>query len=370
MPTLPNMGLITPTAGGDSGSWDDKINAAFVLVDAHDHTPGKGVLVPIAGLNINADLPMGGFFIANVGKVSFSAIAAPSTGSKAIFVNSADNELYWRTNGGVNVKLTSGTTINASLIGGIGGDYASVGAEVAYVDADATYTFKDKQTPKKWARLQSGPHRIAEFNTNEAVYVELAAPAALAASYTVTWPTAVPGVQSLMQMSTAGVMSLGGSGIDHDVSLAANRSFQLAVGTGKYKHGAKSLRQGFLATGTVNGAGSGCTNNGSNPGVGFPISSTNYIMVPIPLHQDAVVASITLYFSAAVGAGVVARLYEGANAAAFSYLSIEQAGSGSAQIVLNCASLALTGVHSLWVRIVTDGASNPVLGDCEMSFSV
>ena len=38
MPTLPNMSLITPTLGGDTGEWDDKINAALALIDAHDHS--------------------------------------------------------------------------------------------------------------------------------------------------------------------------------------------------------------------------------------------------------------------------------------------------------------------------------------------
>jgi len=207
MPTLPNMGLITPTLGGDSGTWDDKINAAFALVDAHDHTSGKGVAVPVSGLNINADLPMGGYALTNLSKISFSTIAAPSSGSKALFVG-ADNELYWRTNAGVNVKLTNGTSINTTLVGGIVGDYAAVGAEVAFDDANKRYTFKDQSSPsKKWARLASGPVRIFEYNTTESVYVEHAVDAALAASYTVTWPAALPGAKSRMYISAAGAVS-------------------------------------------------------------------------------------------------------------------------------------------------------------------
>src|SRR5687767_7384758 len=116
MPTLPNMGLITPTLGGDSGTWDDKINACLALVDEHDHTPGKGVLVPIAGIDVDDDLAMGGLSLTGVGSVDFTAIAAPSSGSKRLFVNTADNELYWRTNAGTNVKLTSGTSINTTLV--------------------------------------------------------------------------------------------------------------------------------------------------------------------------------------------------------------------------------------------------------------
>ncbi len=205
MPTLPNLGLATPTLGGDSGEWDDKINACFSLLDAHDHTAGKGVLVPVAGLNINADFVMGGWGLTGVGRVDFNAVAALAAGANVLFTSSADGELYWRTTGGTNVKLTNGASINTTLVGGIVGDYSTVGAEVSYSDADQIYTFKDEND--KWARIAAGTVRIFEHDTTESVYVEFAAPAALAVSYTVTWPTAVPGAAALMQISAAGVVS-------------------------------------------------------------------------------------------------------------------------------------------------------------------
>jgi hypothetical protein len=203
---LPNMLIDLPVLGGDEGAWDDKINADFRLIDAHDHTANKGARITPAAMNINADLAFGGFFISALGKVSFTAIAAPSSGARSLFVNSADNELYWRTNAGTNVKLTSGVTINTSLVGGIAGDYAAVGAEVAYDDANDRYTFKQQGT-KPWARIASGPLRLFEFNTTESVYVELVAPSGLVSSYTITLPLAAPGSGTFLQMSSAGVIS-------------------------------------------------------------------------------------------------------------------------------------------------------------------
>lgn len=369
MPTLPNMGLITPTQGGDSGTWDDKINAALALLDAHDHTSGKGVAVPVAGLDIDADLPLAGFGLTNLGKISFTTITAPTSGSKALFVNSADNELYWRTNAGVNVKLTSGTTINASLIGGIGGDYASVGAEVAFNDADKVYTFKDQSSPtRKWARISGGQVRIYEHNTTESVYIELAAPAALGASYTVTWPTAVPAVQSLLQMSTAGVVSTGGTGVDHDVTLAAGRSFTVST-TGKYKHDGRTIYLPAVSAGASVAAGVAGQTAGF-PRIDISASTTVYIPLHLNIDEDAKVYGVTMYFNAAVGAGVVARLYEGANGV-FSYLNETAAGSGSAQIVLTLGTpLSMAGVHPLWIRIVTDGSSACALGDFSVTYKV
>lgn len=247
MPTLPNMALVTPVQGADRGTWDDKINAAFALVDAHDHTSGKGVAIASAALNIDGNVAWGGNAITGLGLITFTPIAPLVSGSKDLFVSSADNELYWRTNSGTNVKLTNGASINTTLVGGIVGDYASVGAELAYDDANKTYTFKDQSTPtKKWARLGSGPVRIHEFDTTESTYVEFAVDAALAASYTVTWPAALPASTVLMQIAADGTLVCSNTlATDADITL---------VGMADYNHGAKKVAQlcgpGFAATGS------------------------------------------------------------------------------------------------------------------------
>lgn len=199
-----------PALGGDEGVWDDKINAALGLIDAHDHTTDKGTRVPSAGLNINANLSFGGFSLTSIGSVDFTAVAALASGTKRIFVSSSDNELYWRTNAGTNVKLTSGSSINTSLVGGIVGDYSSVGAEVAYEDSTDSYTFKQQGT-KPWARMRSGEVRIYETGTTETVYIGIATPAALGGTYTLTLPTALPGSTSLLQVTSGGTVSFSNS---------------------------------------------------------------------------------------------------------------------------------------------------------------
>ena len=206
MTTLPNMSIVLPTLGADIGTWDDKINAALTLVDAHDHKSGKGLRINTTAIEIDADLTIAGYALTNVGKAAFTAVTALASGSKTFFVSSADNELYWRSNGGTNIQVTSGSTLNISLVGGIAGDYTSVGAEVAYDDSNDRYTFKQEGT-KPWARIACGPVRIFEYNTLETVYVELAVDAALASSYTITLPAAVPGAAALVQISAAGVVS-------------------------------------------------------------------------------------------------------------------------------------------------------------------
>lgn len=298
MATLPNMNIVLPTLGQDSGQWDDKLNAALTLVDAHDHTNGKGPRVPTAGININADLAFGGFGPTGLGKAAFNAVTALASGSKTLFVNSADNELYWRTNGGTNVKLTSGTSINVTLVGGIVGDYSSVGAEVAYDDANKRYTFKQQGSPKPWARIATGPVRIYEYNTTETVYVELAVDATLGASYTITLPAALPAADgAVLQITAAGIVSYAAN-----PTLAANAYYKVS-GTGKYKHGTKYVTvalNNFLAlpqSGTV-------ANNGGEPGIAPNDGIDLYYPLPDCLTEDHRVVSITMYIDSTPGIAI------------------------------------------------------------------
>jgi hypothetical protein len=245
-----------PLVDGDAGSWDDELNAAFGIIDEHDHAPGAGVQIPTVGININANLPMNGYGLTALSKLAFSQIAPPA-GARTLYTSNVDNELYWLSNAGAAVKITSGAGLNLSLIGGIVGDYAAVGAEVAYDDANDRYTFKQQGAPKTWARLASGDVRLYETGTNENVYVGLKAPAALAAPYDVTWPLAAPASQVLVQIDAAGQLSCSNTlPVDTHITLS---------GVGRIKTGTRKRTQPFKPTYTPTGAMS-ISNNASGIG--------------------------------------------------------------------------------------------------------
>lgn len=211
MPTLPNTGVITPTLNGDAGTWDTKLNDALANYDSHDHSIGKGVRITPAAININADLPLNSSWgITAANRITFASVANPAV-NKSTFVSDGTgglvaNELYWISNTGTAVRMTNGSALNvAAFTGGIGGDYAAVGAAVAFDDAGDRYTFK--QQSNVWARLASGDVRLFETGTSESIFVGLAAPAALAGSYTITMPLTAPGSTSLVQMDSSGVLT-------------------------------------------------------------------------------------------------------------------------------------------------------------------
>lgn len=247
--TLPNMSIVTPALGGDSGDWDDLLNDALGVIDEHDHTAGAGKRITTAALDIDADLTIAGFALTNAGQVAFTAVSALASGSKTLFVSSSDNELYWRTNAGTNVKLTSGTSINTSLVGGIVGDYTSVGAEVAYDDANDRYTFKQEGSPKPWARIASADVRIYEYNTTETVYVGLKAPSGLASSYDITWPTAAPGSTAIVQMDSSGNLSVSNT-VPNAVTFSTSITTPTIAGTPNFT-GAVTMASTLGVTGLI-----------------------------------------------------------------------------------------------------------------------
>jgi hypothetical protein len=256
MPEAPtaSMALVLPTEGGDAGEYDRYLNDALELVDAHDHSTGKGVKVKTNGLDIDSDLTFasGGSYsaITNVKAVDFQphAASAMTAYAGAFFVNSTDsNNLYFRTQAGSNVRITNGATLDTTTSGGIGGDYAAIPAELNFVDASKTYTFKSTAAGN-WSRLQAGALRLTEFGTTESTYVEFAAPAVLGASYTLTFPSAVPGASgTLMQVTTGGTVAFSNTGLaastftglvtaSAGVTAAADQHVTVS-GTGEFKHG-------------------------------------------------------------------------------------------------------------------------------------
>lgn len=132
--TTPNMGLTFPTRGpAGTGLWGDTLDADSTIIDGHDHTPGKGVKVPVAGLNVNDDISFSGLYGASsLSRAQFSAIAASGLTGKdmSLFVSDgtsglAANELYWRNSSGANVRITAGGSLYANVYdvtayGGIG----------------------------------------------------------------------------------------------------------------------------------------------------------------------------------------------------------------------------------------------------------
>lgn len=257
--TSANMLLSLPTLQGDPGTYDDQLNASLARIDLHNHTTGLGVQVPTAGIGINAALTFAGYAGINMGAVSF-ATAAAYTVNRSLWVSSATDELMWRNASGTSFAVTSGGGLNMSLVGGITGDYSGAGAALYYDDSAQAYRFLEAApAPNNWSYVKAGGFDLYEHASGIANFIGLRSPAALAASYNLTFPAALPGSTLLQQVSSAGVISwsntisgavtmsstatvgstLGVTGLitaTAGLTAAANQHVTIS-GTGELKHG-------------------------------------------------------------------------------------------------------------------------------------
>jgi len=114
----PNMNLTLPTVSTTLGpAWATLLNDALEVVDAHDHTSGKGLPILTAALNINADLPMNGYRTINHLAVQLVSGGSPLSGLSNInSLNASAGNLYWTNSAGVAVQLTSGSATVPAVV--------------------------------------------------------------------------------------------------------------------------------------------------------------------------------------------------------------------------------------------------------------
>lgn len=213
MPLPPStyMGLVLPAPGGDSGTWDDFLNTAVGgVVDGHRHIPGEGRQIPTAGINIDDDLQFNGFRATELDGAALTNLPTPlSTGATELFANSGD--LWFRNAGGTNVRITLGNDINFTGFGGIGGDYAAVGALVAYVDSGDKYTFRQEEVlgTRHFAKNESAdivlhPFHAAGTGGDVVPATTIKANGSLASSYSLTLPTGLPANDAFVIVGSTG----------------------------------------------------------------------------------------------------------------------------------------------------------------------
>ena len=114
--TTTNMGMTLPTVSVTVGpTYATQINAAIDVIDAHDHTSGKGVRIPTAGISIDANLSLNGYTLTSTKAVTHSQQASAIATANSSWFKTDGN--FWITNGsGTAVQITSGGTLNTSAL--------------------------------------------------------------------------------------------------------------------------------------------------------------------------------------------------------------------------------------------------------------
>lgn len=183
------MALPLPIPGVDPGpDYALNNNVCFTLIDQHNHTTGKGVAVPPAGLNINTDLTFQNQNATTLRSARFNIQGSLLSGALDLgccYVSGVD--LYFNDVNGNQVRLTA-----SGAVAGTPGSIANLvsPASATYVSGTPAFVFQsDVSTP---ANLDGGSLTIRQVVAS-AHGVTLASPNSLAANYQWTWPASLPG---------------------------------------------------------------------------------------------------------------------------------------------------------------------------------
>lgn len=206
MPTTAYMDLNLPDVSVTIGpDWASDINTAITTIDAHDHSAGKGVQIGSPGINIASDFSMNGYNLIEPRSVRLKDNVTAITGASDLnILHCAGGNLYYRDGAGNQIQLTVGGALNASSVGGFGGDYGTSTASAFYTTASTKFTFwSNTNVP---AIMDFGTIIIRKV-TASGNGISIVAASAISGDYTLTLPAALPGATSLLLCDTSGNIS-------------------------------------------------------------------------------------------------------------------------------------------------------------------
>lgn len=199
----PNMGLPVPAVGVTTGpAYANDINSSLAIIDAHDHSPGNGVPITPAGLNINSDLTCSDHNLTNIRAARFFTQGAPLAASGAdlreLYVSGA--ELYYNDGAGNQVKITQSGSVTGSA-GTISG-LPSGTASAAFVAANGTFQFlQATSTPANMDAATYVLRYPGSYPSPTGNFIALQAPSSLATGFSLTLPPTLPGTLGSWQTS-------------------------------------------------------------------------------------------------------------------------------------------------------------------------
>lgn len=230
------MNLPIPSVGLEAGpQYAFDVNSCLTLIDAHDHSPGKGVAVTPAGLNINNTLDMQGNSLINLFNAVFTAQTMATNTLQALSVapgneTPALQDLWYTDSAGNKVQLTSNGLVNATIASIPGESYAA-----------GTFFWKQGTGSTIPANFDIGSITIRPNVALTSYGVTLSPSAGIASAYTLTLPL-IPASNSFVTLDNTGVLN---------TALPDNSTIQIASGVVSVKTGGITTAQ--LGDGSVTG---------------------------------------------------------------------------------------------------------------------
>jgi hypothetical protein len=196
----PNMNLIEPTVGTEAGpQYGLDINNSLTLIDQHDHSTGKGVLITPAGININAPLAFNDEPVTQLKYAAFTAQTGATSVVQALSIAPASsiNELWYTDSNGSTTQITSNGQVNA-IASSIPGESYSAGTFI--------WTQTQSSLPTTPANFDIGSVILRPITAGTTNGVTLSPPSSISSAYTIHLP-GLPSSTSFLAITSSGVMS-------------------------------------------------------------------------------------------------------------------------------------------------------------------
>lgn len=198
----PNMNLPVPVVGVETGpQWANDLDACLNIIDIHDHSPGFGVMITPAGININSALTFSNNNATALRSVRFQTQASPlALAADVGCVYESGVDLYYNDANGVQIRITQ-----SGAVAGTPGSIANLvsPASASYVSANQTFVWQSAaNTP---ANLDCASILLRNLVASSKA-LTLSPPAAMAANYTLVLPS-LPASQKFMTLDASGNMA-------------------------------------------------------------------------------------------------------------------------------------------------------------------
>lgn len=217
----PNMGLIIPTIGTDTGlQWEQGVDASLITLDSHNHSPGSGVQITPAGMNINATLNFNGNTASNIYGLLMTGSAASSvTGFLYTAPSSGGgiNDLFYNDYAGNVIQLTKAGVVNSTAASIPGESYAA-----------GTFTWKQGAGSTIPANFDIGGITIRPTTAGTTNGITITPPAGISTAYGLALP-ALPSSQKIMTLDNSGNI-IAPYSLDNSTIVATSNVIQVPTG--------------------------------------------------------------------------------------------------------------------------------------------
>lgn len=195
--TSPNMSLIIPNVSQELGpAYAQDVNSSLGTLDSHNHSPGNGVQITPAGLNINTDLPFLSNNATRLRSARFTLYpnigAFGATASDVACLLAVGVDLYYIDGSGNQIQITKSGFVNSGA-GSISGLSGFPNASASYNGGTGTFVWD--QGISQAANMDAATLIIrypGSYPTPSGNYIALQAPTTLATGYALTYPNTLP----------------------------------------------------------------------------------------------------------------------------------------------------------------------------------